>query len=71
VVFAAGDPKRGALGGCLNLAIDASAHHSMEVVGGIEAQAAKKQLESWFRRRRQQARPQPGFGRQAAPALTD
>ena len=71
VVFAAGDPKRGALGGCLNLAIDASAHHSMEVVGGIEAEAAKEQLESWFRRRRQQARPKPGYGRPAAPAPAD
>ena len=71
VVFAAGDPKRGALGGCLNLADDASAHHAMAVVGGIEAQAAKEQLERWFRRRRQQARPKPGFGRPAAPAPAD
>jgi tRNA(adenine34) deaminase len=70
VVFAAGDPKRGALGGCLNLAIDASAHHAMEVVGGIGAQAAKDQLERWFRRRRRQALPKSGYGKPAAPAPT-
>ena len=60
VVFGAADPKRGALGGCLNLALDASAHHHMVVVGGVEAHAAKEQLERWFRRRRRQARPLPG-----------
>ncbi len=52
VVFAAGDAKRGALGGCLNLAADPSAHHHMEVMAGVREQEARELLESWFRRRR-------------------
>ncbi len=62
VVFAAADPKRGALGGCLDLAGDPSAHHHMHVVGGVEGEAAQEQLEGWFRARRQALRQQ----RQAA-----
>jgi tRNA(adenine34) deaminase len=62
VVFAAADPKRGALGGCLDLAGDPSAHHHMHVVGGVEAEAAQEQLGGWFRERRQALRQQ----RQAA-----
>jgi tRNA(adenine34) deaminase len=54
VVFGAPDPKRGALGGCLNLADHASAHHTMQVMGGLEAEAASQQLRLWFRRRRGQ-----------------
>jgi tRNA(adenine34) deaminase len=52
VVFGAADPKRGALGGSLNLASHPSAHHHMEVMGGLEAEAAQRQLETWFRSRR-------------------
>lgn len=52
VVFAAGDPKRGALGGCLNLATDPSAHHHMTVVEGVLEHQARAQLEGWFRSRR-------------------
>lgn len=52
VIFAAGDPKRGALGGCLDLAAHPSAHHRMTVIGGLLADQAQEQLESWFRRRR-------------------
>ena len=54
VVFAAGDVKRGALGGCLNLAQDASAHHHMEVMGGVLADQCEELLVSWFRQRRGQ-----------------
>jgi len=54
VVFAAPDPKRGALGGCLNLASDPSAHHAMRVVGGVGADAARRQLERWFQQRRRE-----------------
>ncbi|MCP9850510.1 nucleoside deaminase [Cyanobium sp. Morenito 9A2] len=54
VVFGAPDPKRGALGSCLDLSTDPSAHHQMEVVGSVEAMANRQLLESWFRRRRQQ-----------------
>jgi tRNA(adenine34) deaminase len=54
VVYGASDPKRGALGSCLNLATDASAHHHMQVMGGVMGEAAGEQLAAWFRRRRQQ-----------------
>jgi tRNA(adenine34) deaminase len=54
LVFAAADPKRGALGSCLDLAAHPTAHHHMRVVGGVEAEAARRQLESWFRQRRSQ-----------------
>lgn len=53
VVFAAADPKRGALGGCLNLASHPSAHHHLQVVSGLEGRAAERQLREWFRQRRQ------------------
>ncbi|MFM7268743.1 MAG: nucleoside deaminase [Cyanobium sp.] len=52
VVFAAGDPKRGGLGGCLDLSRDASAHHPMQVVAGVLEEQAREQLERWFRQRR-------------------
>lgn len=52
VVFAAGDPKRGALGGCLDLASDPSAHHRLRVMGGLEEDAAATLLRRWFLRRR-------------------
>jgi tRNA(adenine34) deaminase len=62
VVFAAGDPKRGALGGCLNLAADPSAHHQMRVISGVDAEQAQRLLQSWFQRRRQ---------RRGTPAVSD
>ncbi len=68
VVFAAPDPKRGALGGCLDLAASPSAHHAMEVVGGVMAAEARQQLESWFRQRRQR---EPSPGRREAHSQTD
>ena len=52
VVFGAADPKRGALGGCLNLAKDPSSHHHMDVVGPLMQERAGQQLAEWFRRRR-------------------
>jgi len=59
VVFGASDPKRGALGGCLNLARDPSAHHSMQVIGGVLEERAREQLERWFRLHRQRRRQEP------------
>ena len=56
VVFGASDRKRGGLGGCLDLAKDASAHHHMRVVGPWMQDQAAEQLESWFRQRRRQNR---------------
>jgi tRNA(adenine34) deaminase len=60
VVFGACDPKRGALGSCLDLANNASAHHHMEVTGGVLADQCEELLVSWFRQRRGQ------YGRLAA-----
>ena len=56
VVFGAPDPKRGGLGGCIDLANHSSAHHHMTVVGGLEAEQASQQLGSWFRERRESLR---------------
>jgi len=56
VVFAAPDGKRGALGGCLNLATDPSAHHHLRVISGVCEAEARTQLEEWFQRRRREAR---------------
>ncbi len=54
VIHGAADAKRGALGGCLDLAKHSSAHHHMEVVAGVCGSAAQRQLERWFRRRRRE-----------------
>ena len=67
VVFGAHDPKRGGLGGVLDLSTSPSAHHHMDVVGGVEAEGCATQLERWFRRRRQQRREQR-CGMREAPA---
>jgi tRNA(adenine34) deaminase len=56
LVFAAPDPKRGALGGCLDLANHPSAHHHMRVIGGVAARAGRELLEGWFQARRRRAR---------------
>ncbi|UPM50455.1 MULTISPECIES: nucleoside deaminase [unclassified Synechococcus] len=58
VIFGAHDRKRGALGGCLNLATDPSAHHRMEVIGGVMEPECRSGLEAWFRQRRQQRQAQ-------------
>ncbi len=55
VVFGARDPKRGALGGTIDLSRHASAHHRMNVVAGVLESRARSQLEEWFRQRRQRA----------------
>ncbi|SBO42357.1 nucleoside deaminase [Cyanobium sp. NIES-981] len=69
LVFAAPDPKRGAVGGCLDLVNHASAHHHMRVISGVAADQAGELLSGWFRRRR---RPTSGrwlqAGRLGAPS---
>ncbi len=59
LVYAAPDPKRGGVGGALDLVRHPSAHHHMRVVAGVEAEAAGHQLSGWFRQRRQWADPTP------------
>jgi tRNA(adenine34) deaminase len=52
VIFAATDPKRGALGSTIDLAQHISAHHRMKVVGGVRSEESKEMLASWFKQRR-------------------
>ena len=54
VIYGTPDPKRGGLGGSLDLSSHPSAHHHMTVNGGILQVEAREQLESWFRQRRRQ-----------------
>ena len=56
VVYGAPDPKRGGLGGSLDLSTHVSAHHHMNVISGVREQEAKGQLECWFRQRRRRNR---------------
>ena len=56
VIFAASDPKRGGLGGSLDLSTHASAHHHMNVIQSVRETEAREQLERWFRRRRRRNR---------------
>jgi len=56
VVFAARDPKRGGLGGTIDLSDHPSAHHRMTVVAGVMEEEARVQLETWFRQRRRRNR---------------
>ncbi|MGB0721242.1 MAG: tRNA adenosine(34) deaminase TadA [Gammaproteobacteria bacterium] len=56
VVFAAHDPKTGALGGAFDLAGEPSHNHRIEVTGGVLADAAAEQLRAFFRGRRERAR---------------
>ena len=66
VVFGAGDPKRGALGGCLDLASHPSAHHHMQVIAGVAGEAASRQLGRWFRQRRTAEAPSVTAAREEA-----
>lgn len=56
VVYGAHDPKRGGLGGTIDLSNHSSAHHRMDVVGGVMEEEARVQLETWFRQRRRRNR---------------
>ena len=56
VVYGATDPKRGGLGGCLDLANHPSARHRMRVQGGVLGVEGQQLLENWFRQRRRQER---------------
>jgi tRNA(adenine34) deaminase len=68
VVFAAADPKRGGLGGTLDLSRHRSAHHRMQVRGGVLEADAARLLEDWFRRRRRERIGRSG--RREAPPRT-
>lgn len=52
VIYGAFDRKRGGLGGTVDLADHPSAHHHMEVMGGVMESEASELLARWFRQRR-------------------
>ncbi len=55
VIYGAHDPKRGGLGGTIDLSRHPSAHHHMQVTGGVMKQEASALLERWFKQRRQRS----------------
>ena len=54
VVFGAYDIKRGGLGGSIDLSKHASAHHKMEIIGGILEDECSQILKVWFKKLRTQ-----------------
>jgi len=52
VLFGSSDPKRGALGGTLNLAEHKSAHHNMIIEGGIMEKESSQLIIDWFQNKR-------------------
>ena len=49
IIYGSEDPKRGALGGTINLAEHKSAHHKMKVLGGVLEDECKLRLKLWFK----------------------
>jgi len=54
VVFGAYDKKRGGLGGSIDLSKHVSAHHKMEIIGGILEYECSQILQIWFKKLRTQ-----------------
>ena len=54
VIFGAYDKKRGGLGGSIDLSKHNSAHHKMEIIGGILEDECSHILELWFKKLRTQ-----------------
>tara|TARA_Y100001968_G_scaffold232170_1_gene214954 strand:+ start:10902 stop:11345 length:444 start_codon:yes stop_codon:yes gene_type:complete len=52
IIYGASDPKRGALGGSINLFEHKSAHHHMIVQSGVLKSEVTKQIEYWFKKMR-------------------
>ena len=52
IIFASNDPKRGALGGTINLAEHKSAHHKMNIEGGLMEEESRKIIVDWFKDKR-------------------
>ena len=66
VIYGARDPKRGAMGGTIDLSNHISAHHHMNVIGGVLEEEASTMLAQWFRQRRRRV-----GGTSAAPSQRD
>ena len=54
VIYGANDKKRGGLGGTIDLSKHESAHHKMNVVGGILESDCKNKIKIWFKKMRNQ-----------------
>ena len=54
VIFGAKDDKRGGFGGTIDLSKHESAHHKMNVMGGILYKDCKSKIEMWFKKLRNQ-----------------
>ena len=54
VIYSTSDIKRGGLGGTIDLSKHISAHHNMEVIGGIYELIGKDILQSWFKKLRKE-----------------
>ena len=56
IIYGSEDPKRGALGGTMNLAEHKSAHHRMLIEGGVMEKESRKIIVDWFQDKRLEAR---------------
>ena len=54
VIYGAEDDKRGGFGGTIDLSRHVSAHHKMNVVGGILDKECKNKIKNWFKMMRNQ-----------------
>ena len=56
IIYGSKDPKRGALGGTINLAEHKSAHHNMIIERGLMEKESRKIIVDWFKDKRSIAR---------------
>ena len=54
VIYGTKDEKRGGFGGTIDLSKHESAHHKMNVVGGILNEDCKNKIKLWFKKMRNQ-----------------
>ena len=52
IIYGSVDPKRGALGGTINLAEHKSAHHKTFIEGGVMEEESRKLIVDWFKEKR-------------------
>ena len=52
IIYGSDDPKRGALGGTMNLAEHKSAHHKMFIERGLMEEESRKIIVDWFKDKR-------------------
>ena len=52
IIFGSKDPKRGALGGTINLAEHKSSHHYMLIESGVMEKESRKIIVDWFKNKR-------------------